>query len=136
MSRRRQSVQHEAATTALPRSHRQLWLSADDVDLIVYLLDKYHSKHPLLRYLKGIGQQFYDDSLRMKELEARVRANAFWEEEHGTLPLERRLRKDAKKRHRKAESNVVCVTAKQMRKILKELERMPKEKTNGQATRE
>ena len=114
---------------------RQVWLSAVEIDELLLLLVSFDKGHLLIKYLSFIRRQFNDDCLKLRELEARVKANAFWEEDKGTIALEVKKVKDKQKsRHRKATEQIACLTPEQMKEVVKEMEKLPKPvEENGQS---
>ena len=60
---------------------RPLALAEDDAELLLYLVSAYDPRHWMAKTLAFMLRQFADDALKLKELEARVRTNAFWDDD-------------------------------------------------------
>ena len=64
-----------------PEDWRQIRVTESDVDFLLDLLKKagpHHGFHGLQKQLEQLKEDFHDGLLKLRELEARVKANSFY----------------------------------------------------------
>ena len=61
-----------------PEDWRQLWVSEDDVDLLLSLLKKERDDYGMVKRLEKLKADFHDGLLKLRELEARVKSHGFF----------------------------------------------------------
>ena len=100
--------------------YKPLWLNPEEVEFLTWLVTKFSEDHYMLVKLAKVRQELDDKEQQLRELVARLKATAHWEEPEGSVRnrLEAEQRAHAAKRD-KAEAQVAAVSAKEMKRLLK-----------------
>jgi hypothetical protein len=128
--KKRKKLKKPKERKVLPEAaeRRALYVSYDEVVLIEYLLTLYDQGNKLLGPLDQLISEFQDGVRRLHEIEAREKANAYWEEPQEWI--DKQIRQAQKVRRAQMEKRIAHLKAKEMRRILR---RQEKEKAREEA---
>lgn len=104
----------------LPESaeRRHVSVSFAEAELLEYLLSLYEPEHRLRKHFEQVMSDFSNNLLRIHEIEAREKANAWWEEPQEWIDGQLRAAREA--RRIKMEKHIACLAAREMRRKLKQ----------------
>lgn len=76
----------------LPPEVRSMPLTAEETESLLDACTRCHKRHPMIGRLRELLASFADSAQRLAEIEARCRANSFWESDHWKKPINPYLR--------------------------------------------
>src|SRR5271166_5578391 len=117
MSRKKRKPRKQTTQYVSLPERRPLYVTEDEADLLGYLLGCWEAGHRLIPHCDLVVEQFTDSLLRMKEIEARERATAYWEEPQNLQ--DKRLRSIAERRRAKVDEARAKLEAKEIRRNLR-----------------
>ena len=118
---RKKSWKARRKVKAREAERKILWVSAAEVEFLIDLLGNSRDAEDhevLAEQLIQVQWRFKDVGEKLREMHARLNANAFWEEPSALDRRIRSMRKDHKRRMRKFEQEIACLSAEEVRKLL------------------